>query len=359
MALTKPWSRKLKGNRMSTEITSFDDLEKVYREIEGIETPSTEQEPKVDANAESNEQKPAEQAPEEPAKEAESNEQEPVAYTPTLSYKVKDEERAFDERFKSVIKSKEDEDYIRDLYTRADGLPLIKEKLEATEGRVKEYENTVATLQETAATAYSFFNDLKESVTSGNPRKAIEKLGMDEDTVLRMAIEIAQEREMPEAQRKALQAQRELAKNNEMILAEQQALREQNEMLVRQQHAMTNDSLAAQQTAELNGHINGKYSDLNKKLTEVGVNMFDEAVMLGRNMFAQTRQMPSLGDLVDTVANKYTKLVGQVAAPVAQQQAAPQRPQALPKIQGTGKTIVDQPVNSIDDLRKRLDTLIK
>lgn len=342
------------------EINSFDDLEKVYREIEGIDQPATEQEPKGETEGEKVEAAvaSAEPAVEAAAPSAESAEQAP-AYTPTFSYKVKDEERAFDDRFKSVVKSKEDEDYIRDLYTRADGLPLIKEKLEATEARAKEYEGTVATLQETAATAYSFFNDLKEAVTKGNPRKAVEKLGMDEDTVLRMALEIAQEREMPEPQRKALSAQRELARNNETILAEQRALREQNQMLMEQQYAMTNESLATQQAAELNGHINGKYSDLNKKLSEAGVNMYDEALMLGRNMFAQTRTIPSIGGLVDTVASKYAKLVGQAPAQVAQQSAAPQRPASMPKINGSGKTAVDQPINSLDDMRKRLETLSK
>lgn len=342
----------------TNEINSFEDLEKVYREIEGIETPETPAQPEGEtdgSNVDPKDDKATEAQPE-PEQPAESSQPEPE-YAPSFSYKVKDEERVFDDRFKAVIKSKADEDYIRDLYTRADGLPLIKEKLEATESKVSEYANTVSTLQETVSTAHNFFNSIKQDVTSGNIREAVRKLGIDGEALLRAAIEEAQEREMPEQQRKAIQAQRDLARNNEMILAEQQALRQQNEQLMQQQYAMTNESLISRQTAEMHGHINGKYSDLSKKLSDVGINMFDEAVMLGRNMFAQTGQMPVLAELVDNVASKYSKLVGLVQAPVAQPQQAPQRPAAIPKINGAGKTAVGQQYNSIDELRKRLDTI--
>lgn len=343
----------------TNEITSFEDLEKVYREIEGIDTPAESQTPPAETDGEKVE--PAQQEPTEPAKQpavvtpAESNVP-AEGYVPTFSYKVKDEERAFDDRFKSVIKSKADEDYIRDLYTRADGLPLIKEKLEATEHKATEYSNTVATLQETVSTAHNFFNGIKKDITTGNIREALRKLGGDGDALLKAAIEEAQEREMPEAQRKAIQSQRDLARNNEMILAEQAALREQNQMLMQQQQAMTNESLASQQSAEMYGHINGKYADLSKKLASAGVNMFDEAVVLGRSLWAQTNQVPQVGELVDAVANKYSKLVGQVATPAVAQPVAPQRPATIPKVDGSGKTMIDKAYNSIDDLRKRLDT---
>lgn len=343
----------------TNEINSFDDLEKVYREIEGIDTPAEEPKPAGETEGEKVEPEQAKVEGEQEVQTQPAESSEPVQeYVPSFSYKVKDEERTFDERFKSIVKSKADEDYIRDLYTKADGLPLIKEKLEATEHKVGEYANTVATLQETVSTAHNFFTSIKQDIASGNLREAVRKLGVDGDLLLRAAIEEAQEREMPEAQRKTLQAQRELARTNEMILAEQEALRQQNLQLIQQQNAMTNESVAAQQTAELNGHINGKYSELNKKLTEAGVNMFDEAVMLGRNLYERTGKMPVIAELVDNVAGKYSKLVGQVAAPVAKPQA-PQRPATIPSINGTGKTVVDTPVTSIDDLRKRLDTLIK
>lgn len=56
--------------------------------------------------------------------------QEP-SYEPNLKFKVKDKELEFDPRFHAIVKSKEDEDFLRDLHTKAYGLDEIKAAKEA------------------------------------------------------------------------------------------------------------------------------------------------------------------------------------------------------------------------------------
>lgn len=48
------------------------------------------------------------------------------AYVPNLKYKVKDTEKEFDPRLASLIKTKEDEEFVRQMVTRADALDDIK-----------------------------------------------------------------------------------------------------------------------------------------------------------------------------------------------------------------------------------------
>ena len=73
----------------------------------------------------------------EPQEEVQVEEQveepETPAYEPNYKYSFKSEEREFDERLRGVITSKENEEYIRDLVTKAEGLDSYKSKLSEKE----------------------------------------------------------------------------------------------------------------------------------------------------------------------------------------------------------------------------------
>ena len=77
-----------------------------------------------------NSQVPEEVSAPESAPAVESVEsQEPAPYTPSLKYKVYDQEKEFPEWTKSYIKDPETESRFKDLFDRSDGLPFIKERL--------------------------------------------------------------------------------------------------------------------------------------------------------------------------------------------------------------------------------------
>lgn len=59
-------------------------------------------------------------------------------YKPDFSYKVYDTVKEFDPRLRSVIKSKDDEAYIRDIVTKAEGLEINKRNLEKFKKNTKE-----------------------------------------------------------------------------------------------------------------------------------------------------------------------------------------------------------------------------
>lgn len=51
-------------------------------------------------------------------------------YTPNFKFKVRDEEHEFDERIRPAVTSKEAEDHLRDVYTKAYGLDGVKKRAE-------------------------------------------------------------------------------------------------------------------------------------------------------------------------------------------------------------------------------------
>lgn len=87
-----------------------------------VETPENTEAPAkepVEGEPKEGEEEPAEG--EEPPKEGEE-----PAFVPNFKYKVMDQEKEVDERLKGIIKTKEDEDFVRDLLTKAEGLEAFK-----------------------------------------------------------------------------------------------------------------------------------------------------------------------------------------------------------------------------------------
>lgn len=124
-------------------------------------------------------------------------------YSPSYSYKVLDEERTFDPRLHGVIKSKEDEEYLRDLYTRADGLDNYKNKYSTVQTEFGSFKQTVTPVIEGFKKLKTYRDEKKYS-------DLFTDLGLEEDEVLNYALQVAQERALPEEQRRIIQHNREL-----------------------------------------------------------------------------------------------------------------------------------------------------
>lgn len=60
----------------------------------------------------------------------------PPAYQPNYQYKANDAEKEFPDFVRGAVTSKEVEEQLRDIFSRADGLPTVKEKLSAAEERL-------------------------------------------------------------------------------------------------------------------------------------------------------------------------------------------------------------------------------
>lgn len=282
-----------------------------------------------------------------------------VEYVPNLTYKVKDKEMKFDDRLIGLIKTKEDEDFVRDLHTKAGGLDSYKEKLAEESRRRDELEKQYTENQKQVEQSHNFYKELLSDRESKNLRGMAKKLGISEQDLLATALEIAAELEMPEQQRKIVQDNRVNADNVRALQQQKQSTESLLQQLLQQneQQAMYRESQASvdKQTKELNDGISTKYKDLSEQLKKLDINLFDETVAVGKVMYdARGGKDVSVQEALDEAAKKYTRLVSSIS----KTPAIPERKSTIPNINGIGGSPVSggQPT-SFDDIRKELERI--
>jgi hypothetical protein len=282
-----------------------------------------------------------------------------VEYTPNLTYKVKDKEMKFDDRLVGLIKTKEDEDFVRDLHTRAGGLDSYKEKLAEESRRRDELEQQYAENQKQIEQSHNFYKELLSDREAKNLRGMAKKLGISEQDFLATALEIAAELEMPESQRKIVQDNRINAENVRALQQQKQTTESLLQQLLHQNQEESiqrkTQELVDRQTRELNDGISTKYKDLNDQLKKLEINLFDEVVAVGKVMYdARGGKDVSVQEALDEAAKKYTRLVSSIP----KTQPIPERKGTIPNIHGTGGSpVANKEPASFDDIRKELEKI--
>jgi len=326
-------------------------LEDIMNELNGVKPEEAPVEPESDSEEPKQEDDesvaPVEEEPSEAKPETEN------LYEANLTYSVKGEQKEFDERLASIIKTQEDEEFIRELVTTSEGLASYKEKLAAEEELRKTLEAEMSESTEALSKVQGFYQDMMENRDSKNWRGVTNAIGYTEDDILKFAIEIAKEREQPaHIQQQASQA-RQLAEHNRMLLANKQMLEQQQAQYVQHsqhnQTVMANDELAARQTEEMNGLISGEYKDLAAAMEARGLNLFNEAVDAGTLMYKNGSEVPATADAVKAAASKYAWLL-EVQEPAPMQVPA-QKP-AIPQVSGGSASPVGEQITSLADLMK-------
>ena len=331
-----------------TQVSGIEELQAMLDsdfESTGEQAPVEETQAPVEEEAPVVEEAPAGQ-PEAPQPEAE--------YVPSFGYKVKDEERVFDERLHGSVKTREDEEYVRDLYTKADGLEAYKAKYETQGAKLAEMEETMYGMHDQADVSKSFYDGLVGNRDAGNHRKVMDAIGFTDDEVMSYALELARERELPEDERIAVQAQRDSVNRNESIAAEQQY---QSDMLEHQRNeliGLQEQALVHQQTATINHHISTDHQALSAKMSEAGLNFFDEVVTYGAEQLRQTNTVPQdLSAVVNAVASRFGFMNNISGAAGHATQDLP----IIPTVQASNKTQIAQPIKTIEQLQKELESI--
>lgn len=170
--------------------------------------------------------------PQEPAEPLE-----PGEYTPNHKFSFMDQEYEFDDKVKSFIKSKEDEDYFRDMFTAQKAHAAYKEF-----GGVREIGDKLKGYQEIEQSYTGLnqeVNQLQGMLKSGNIEQFREYLGIPKEQLLNWAIAEAKAQQDPNAaaalqqqyqqqqQNFNLQYQHEIMQNN----IEQQNIQQRNSEL--------------------------------------------------------------------------------------------------------------------------------
>lgn len=256
-------------------------------------------------------------------------------YSPDYTYKFKDEVRNFDERFNENIKSKEDEDAYRDLYTRADGLDSYKSKYSDLETKYSDLEGQAKQL------TGGF--EVLQNLTNGegkDMRGLMQALGVSNDDILDYSETLLNEEELPEEQKK-------------LVLQNREMTQRMSDMESRMSN-MTNEAGSAEYTREqdeLNSLIGTEdVQPLAAKMEEFGVSLYDEVVTHGRNIFENTNKMPSIPSVLKLVSDKYSRMlnIGGTTNNIAETE---DRKPTLPSVKANANRSAGGKVKSLDDLR--------
>ena len=239
----------------------------------------------------------SEETPEETTEEA--SEETPEEYSPNLKYTFMDQEYEFDEKIKGFIKTKEDEDFFRDMITAQKAHEKYKEF-----GGIREVETKLGEYTDLSETKTKYetlnneINQLQGMLSTGNIEGFRQYLGIDKEVLLDWAIKEA----------KAMQDPNEAAQLQQQYQQQQQTfdLQYQNELMqnnIRQQEVNRRN---AELDQGLEGHDVAKaYDDL------VGTQgSFRQAVMdYGKTVWATEQRDVSVPEAIEAVASKFRNLV--------------------------------------------------
>lgn len=264
-------------------------------------------------------------------------------YTPNYGFKVLDEEKQFDEFLQGAVTTKEQEDALRDLYTKAHGLDSVKGKFDTLN---KELDDKWKPME-------SQHTELQTGLTNlGNLIKGEEYAGRDYQTffdtlkipkqhVLQYAKSILDYQDMEPAQRQQLDNQRMTEQQNAAMVA-------QNEGYQSQLQEQAIQTRGLQINMEFNKpEINSFTQDFDTRAGKPG--SFREQVLNEGAMYFQQNGHEAAPDLlVKAVMDKWQPFVG-TGTPT--NPATPQAAPVIPNVKGTGNSPARKQISSLADLR--------
>ena len=245
---------------------------------------------------------------------------EPVqeAYTPNMTYKYLDQERSFDESLSSLVKSKEVEDKLRELYQKSDGLDRHKDKS-------KELQSNFEHLQNNAQQMYNVIEADKAEkarladLAKSDFRTYARVVGLDENSILKAAANIIDEQDNPE-----------LAEQNRRAYEQsQQAYQSTNRVQQLEQQVQRLSQVNLQN--DFQSAMTGQYSGIRDQInTTLGDKFFEtEVAKAGRELTQQLGRMATVDEAAQYTMNRFGNLTQQAQATPAPAPA----PQAIPPVQ--------------------------
>lgn len=241
-------------------------------------------------------------------------------YKPTLTYKVLDEEKEFDKRLHDVVKDKETEKYIRDLYTRADGLDSYKKKY----GEVEQQASMLVK-------GFEKIKSYRDAKDFGNLTKA---LGINNDDLINHVKTILERERLPEDRRAEIERLERLEEKNKLYEERLASLNDEVE-----------NSKVENDLAELKGLVQAPTTaTVAQAMKKHGFDIMDEVIKDGQYEYSKTGKEPPIKDVVTRIVNKYKHL-----------STAPTKKETLPTVKGGNSSAISKPISSLAELRKLAD----
>jgi len=263
------------------QITSIEDLKELANgthepaESEQVETMEDRAQPEVEAS------------------------EELVEYTPDFTYKVKDEVLEFDEALRAAVTTKEAEDRLRDLYTRAAGLDGYKTKNSELQSQLDELSPQLHRMVDG-------FKNIKSLRDDKDWDRLVQIIGWDKEDLLDYAESILEFQELPEEQRKVIESERKLRDRVEHLESQVGSFQD-----------VDHERIIAEEKNQLRTILDSdEYSAGVQKLGEVGYDFEKDVIAVGTKMFEESghKVYPEMAEVVKQAYEMRRPLIEALAA---------------------------------------------
>lgn len=264
------------------------------------------------------------------------------AYTPNYKFNVDDKEYEFDEVVRPVIKDEETYNKVRDLYTKAHGLDVVKSKHEKLKLEHEGFR------QKMAADIVSPMVEILNAYKAGDIETFFAKSGLDEQKFLQYVAEKVEynqadpeTRAQMDERKRVYQEARQHESSAQGTMSELEKSRE--ELFKFQFNQAVTEPQAvefAKKFESIPGVSKGAFQNAILEEGELAYQMSGRKVTL----------TPS--QVVERVIRKYTPFVSANPNTPSAPQAQKDKPKIIPNVQSGSDSPVDSMPSSIDDLRK-------
>lgn len=266
-------------------------------------------------------------------------------YEPNYKFTIGKDEKEFDEWARPWVKNKEDEDRVRDLFTRAHGLDSVKERYKQSQDHLKVERAEKENLQ-------GFYTELDSYINRRDFQAFIDRTGIPEDLVLEWVKKRLEYEEMDPQKKYAYDREREFRKNSYAESARLQQLEQQNQQILAQQRNFELDAaLSKPEVAEI-------VKAFDEASRRNGTPSFrEEVIQRGIAKFhASQKDLPA-----EVVVSELAKMFSHMVVPKAQPtQPTPvpvaiAKPPVIPHVGGGNTSPVERQIRTLEDLEKYRD----
>lgn len=149
-------------------------------------------------------------------------------YIPNFKFKVKDKELEIDDFLKPVVKTKDVETKIREMYEKAHGLEEVKTSRETFKQQAEEWKGKYSTVESSLQTLGGY-------VKKGDFKSFFGTLNIPKEKIIQYAIEELKYQELPAEQKAQIDAQRQQQMEYEQSVNQSQTLQQQMQSMVQKQ----------------------------------------------------------------------------------------------------------------------------
>lgn len=269
------------------------------------------------------------------------------SYAPNFKFKVKDKELEFDDFVKPIIKSKDVETKLKDIYEKAYGIDEVKASRDTYKGQAEEWKGKYGQVEQS-------LQQLGQFVQKEDFRTFFQILNIPKEKIIKYAIEELKYQELSPEQRQVIDQQRQVQTEYEQAQSQNQQLQTQMAQMIQQQATFElNQELAKPEVASV-------VTAYDARLGTAGA-FKAEVIRRGQYYEAVHKVSPPASQLVQEVLAlvgvQAQTQQGTIGSP-SQEQSGPtvptqQKKQVITGFSASGsKSPVRKVPTSVDDLRK-------